>query len=320
MNISKLIVAAIAVGATTAGSALSQDQGYSTTFSQGEGYTGVNSGDIGFPVSGQDGWVTNDPFNAMTDAGEANYVEFVAGTPDFTPGSFAAGNYSAILGGIHGADGFFPGRADSEISRSFTPITPTVAQPSASLIVDFGILSSDLSFPEQDTFGFDLRNNVGASLAKFTFNPNTGLSGADLDFEWTLNGVIQTTSNTSLNGNNGIAYDAKYRLVAEITGSILDVSISALDATTNQVVSTASIIQGGSTSGSLTTGDFNTFATTWDLANTSTTTPGLFENAGYNAIVLNAVTAVPEPSTVALAVVISLGGLAFARRKRQSAA
>lgn len=299
-------------------------QGFTDTFTASEGYTTEAEGTIGSALSGQNGWATNDPFNPVTEAGEVNFVEFVAGTPNnVTPGSYAAGNYSGIIGGIHTntTDQFYPARIDSEISKDFVAITPTVAKPSALLSVDFLIANPNDTNPALDTFGFDLRNSTNDSLAKFAFNPSGGLSGADLDFEWTLNSSVQTTANASLNGNNGIDYGAKYRLEALVFGSKLYVSISSLNAATNAVVATASIIQNGAISGSLATSDFSRFATTWDLADTSTTTPGVFENAGDNFIALNAVsvTAVPEPSTVAVITVLSLVGLAVRRYRRNVA-
>lgn len=269
-----------------------QATGLSDNFSTAEGFVGDNA-----PLSGQKGWTTNDPYNPVANAGETSFVAFVDG---YTPGSSGAGDHSVMFGGVAAFSGYYPGRPDPNLSKSFT--TPIdIADPShntALFSTDFAVISSsNPSYPAKDTFGFDLRNSVGVSLAKFQFNPAAAVL-SDLAFQWYLNGVLQTTANPSLNGDNEIGYASKYRFIVALQGSNFNAWISTLDAA-NNVVATAAVVFNGSLSGSLVATDFTDVAVTWNLSNPTETAPGVYADAGSNYLVLNSVsvTAVPEPST-----------------------
>jgi len=287
------LLSVLAVGALQQ----SKASGLAVDFSTAQGYVGGNSS-----LAGQQGWVTNDPLNGDESAGDTSFVHFVAG---YTPGSSGAGNNSVLFGGAAAADGYYPGRPDPNLSKSFTtPINLADSlKTTAFFSTDFAIIdSSDPSFPAEDTFGFDLRNSVGASLAAFKFNPATAVL-SDLGFQWYLNGTLQTTANPSLNGDNEIGYAAKYRFTAALKGSEFSAWISALNSS-NEVVSTALVILNGDISGSLVATDFTDVAITWNLSDTTQTDPGVYGNAGSNYIIDNSisVTAVPEPSTYLIAV------------------
>ena len=286
-------------------------QGFSDNFSTAQGYTGGNTS-----LDGQVGWSTNDPLNMDGTAGDTSFVSFLAG---YTSGSSGAGNNSVAFGGYGAADGYYPGRIDPDLSKSFT--TPIVngdpSKSTALFTTDFAIIDSfDGSYPAKDIFGFDLRNSSDVSLVKFAFNPLTATT-SDLNIQWIKDGVVQTTANPALLGNYDVGYQAKYRLSVALTGTTFTSWIQLLNSS-NNVIQTVNLVLNGALSAGGTATDFTKTVMTWNLTNTTPTDPGVYGNAGSNYLIDNSisVTAVPEPSTWAIAVGL-VGLMAFHARRRR---
>lgn len=309
----KTQVFSIATAAVLAGFASTAQADFFVDFTNG--YTGNND-----PLSGQNGWTTNDPLSGATgqEVGETNFVTSI-------PNVSYSGFNSGVLGGIYASSGYYPGRPDPELVYDFTPVSTSPTNPYVRLSSDFVVTTSlDGSYPNLDTFGFDLRDSSGNSLVKFTFNPPPAtppiVPGSDLRVNWILNGVAQTTSNSALPYYTDISYGQYYRLQVDLSDTSFSAKVLTLDST-GSVLSSLPVVVGGAISGGLNGLDIAKVAVLWNLTNATIGTdpafPTGYAEAGSNFIALNTLSAsaVPEPSTIGLAVLGGLGLLVARRRK-----
>ncbi|MFM8808272.1 MAG: hypothetical protein ACKOJB_05080, partial [Chthoniobacterales bacterium] len=235
-------------------------------FNQAGGYQQYASLDgqaTNAPASQQ--WQTTDPYTTGP-LGSTSILDYYLG---LTFGTLAAGNMTVAFGGYDLNGGVLPGITNPVLYRDFTPFTggPIYTNISTVWSVDFDIANyNNVFYPSQDTFGFDLQDSLGNSLAQFLFNPATA-AVEDLRFEWYRNGTLQATNNFEID------YDTLYRLTATLYDSSFDLSISGLVTQTNgvgvvtgyTVVTNVNLITAGSLSGILTRADFATAAMNWNL-------------------------------------------------------
>lgn len=267
------------------------------------------------PVSEQ--WQTTDPYDSLTDRGSTSLLSFI---PNWSFGLSSAGYKSVYFGGYNADNDVLPGSPTPILYREFDHTFGTAA---TTFSVDFGIvgpsLDLSLSFTNNDRFGFSLLSTNGSSLATFGFDP-AGASPGFLRVEW-----FQNDTNVVADGvifkNFQIQYDALYRLTATVEGSLLTMDIAGLNpenggpgiGITNYAVSTnVNVISNGAISSGLTSSDFEVAAIAWDLES------GDSEQPGANYMIVNTVSVVPEPSTIAL-LTVAAGALAVAgwRRRRR---
>lgn len=261
---------------------------YTTTFDASEGYT-VNT-----PLSGQQGWVTNDPFVADANGGhgQADNVEFVAGL------SSNAGDYFGRIGQ------FVPGMAETNVSHT----VDLVGNTTFNFTVDFAIFPFTDGI--RDTFGFTFRDSADQTLFSLRFTPDTTIvEQYNIRF---FNAVSEQTASGS--GAFNLFDNQLYRL---------DLTVDEAGSTD---VTVATLTSSGATPGTAVTvindapvgpvaGTIDDVAITWILTDQTTMDEfGGFTGAGGNSIGVTNLSAVPEPGTGLLLV----GGLAglLARRRR----
>lgn len=289
-------------------------------FNSSDGYGPAGSSLDGAPTNAPAGaeWQTTDPYDSGTDRGSTSLIGFIN---NWTYGLSTQGYNSVYFGGYNADNDILPGTSTPVLYREFDH---TFGSAATTFSVDFGIVgpSADLSgfYVNDDRFGFSLLSTNGASLVTFGFNP-AGASPGFLQVEWIQNGTNVVADGVIFKSFE-IQYDALYRLTATVEGSSLIMDIAGLNpenggpgvGITNYAISTnANIISNGAISDGLLSSDFEVAAIAWDLES------GDSEQPGANYMIVNTVSVVPEPSTVALLAAAS-GALALGvwRRRRSS--
>ncbi len=283
---------------------LSEVHGFSDTFSDTNFTGGLD------PLSGQQGWSTNDPFKSgttppTTESGETSFIEFITG---WSVGGSGGGDQSAMFGGVFKGDDFHPGVEVPNLSKSFTPF----ATGPTSFTLDFGMIDPLAGSGTQDIFGFTLTDGT-QELLTIEFDPSAA-TVTDIRVQWYDNGVLQTTSNPAVIQNREFSYGSKHRLLIEMNGSTFDAYISDLAATTNIETNIEQFVDDGSISNSLTANDFSEVEIFWELTDI-TVTNERYEDAGENYMIIDAVSAVPEPGS---ALLLIAGGFALLMTRRRN--
>jgi hypothetical protein len=250
-------------------------------------------------------WYTDDPFSGALSNGATSILRHIAA---WTFGTSQEGHNSVLFGGYGLQSDILPGIASPSIYRSFSAFD---VGERVVFTVDFGLIPSSGSYPNEDRFGFNLLNgDANVSLAKIVFDPAASVTGpSGIGMQWISDGVTNSIAQ--------IAYGALYRMTATLEGSAFDLEMAGLAAQTNGIgvvtnyVTTSSflLVSGGDISGDLTAADFQTVSMDWDLASGDPATPG------DNYLLVNNVSVVPEPSTYALLAMASLGAAYFVRRR-----
>ena len=229
-------------------------------------------------------WFTDDPYNGTN--GASSVLKYMSG---FTKNFSSGGNNTVLFGG-YAPTSILPNSSSPSIYRSFTPFV-TNASGVAIFSVDFAIIaSSPSSFTNRDTFGFSLLAGGGvSSIADFTLIPttNTGI----LNVQWNSESPVA-----------GIVYGSIYRITATLQNTNISAMLYGLATQTNVsgvvtnyiVNSSASIMDSGLISGGMTAEDFDTVSLNWDLSSGNPAAPG------SNYMMVNTVSVIPEPSTVAM--------------------
>jgi len=319
--LSAVILAAISTQPARA-IVLSTNTNFTTgLFNTADGYD-ANASLDGAPTNApsSEQWQTTDPFNGST--GSTSVMNF---NPGWTFGVSGSGNQSVRFGGYDLTGGVIPGITNPVLYREFSPVSgSSLVLQSVTWTTDFGIQSG---YPflgatnYQDTFGFDLQDSLGNSLAQFLFNPSTATS-QDLRLEWYRNGALQATNSFE------IQYDALYKMTATLYGSQFDLSVAGYNVQTNglgvvtnyAIVTNVSIITGGLLSGAFTAGDFATAAIDWQLASGDANDPGGQALLLNNMSVTSVSEVIPEPGTWAGGIaLLGIAGLILWRRKSAAA-
>jgi len=289
-------------------------------FNSGDGYgpagqTSLDGAPTNAPVNEQ--WQTTDPYDAGTDLGGTSLMAFAT---NWTYGISNQGNQSVYFGGFFATNGVLPGIANPVLYREFDHTFGTAA---TAFSVDFGIIgpSVDVSgtYTNNDIFGFNLASTNGISLAALQFS-SAGAAPGFLQVNWLQNGTNAVTNGTTFSGVQ-IQYDALYRLTATLVSNTVSMEIAGLTTQdggpgigiTNYAAGSAvTVVNGGEISAGLASSDFEVAALTWDLASGDNLDPGA------NFMLINTVSVVPEPSSLAL---VGLGcavfGYAYLRRRRR---
>jgi len=311
------IVAFLAIfGVPVTGVAQTWSTGY---FNSNDGYGPVGSSLDGAPtnapVSGQ--WQTTDPYDGGTDRGSTSLIGFING---WTYGLSTQGYNSVYFGGYNADNDVLPGSPTPVLYREFDH---TFGSAATTFSVDFGIIgpstSLSASYVNDDRFAFSLLSANGGELASFALNPGPASPGF-LQVEWIRNGTNVVADGVVFQ-NFQIQYNALYRLSATLEGTSLMMDIAGLNTesggpgigiTNYAVASSANVINNGAISDGFSSSDFEVAGIVWDLES------GDSEQPGANYMIVNTVSVVPEPSTVALLAVAS-GALALAgwRRRRK---
>lgn len=289
-----LIAAVFASAATVLISSASAQFGYTTGFEPSEGYTSPGG------LSDYNGWVTNDPLLVVApgdtpNSGSPDYFAKQAVTNEYIgqadsigalDPSFGTGLYE---GGIGGRGAAVPHMSTVYLSHPFD----VSGYNRFDFNTDFKIFSSTNNPPfntaaNLDTFGWTLFSGSSVTLT-VTFTP---AAGSLLDVR--INGGASVGQ---------INYNASHHLDLHIAENG-DVVVNFDNA--NFYTQSSSINASAITSA----------AATQVIASNTVDSRGAFVNAGNNQMIFDNYSAVPEPSTVGLAVISGLGGLGLMLRRR----
>ncbi|MFM8809836.1 MAG: hypothetical protein ACKOJB_13215, partial [Chthoniobacterales bacterium] len=249
---------------------------------------------VGAPAAEQ--WYTDDPYvltnifvtNKWVDkgVGDTTLVTFVN---NYTIGTNARSSSSnSVTFGTYAWSAlqyydYLPGRTNPSLFKWFPPAAAN-SNRTATFVAEFSIIrSTDVGFPNKDTFGFEFfakATNGGATnvttLARFDFNPRAAiLTNANTYlFEWRRDGVQQspvTPGTPGLTGNWPLDYGTRYRLTATLKGSQFDLVLSSLSAfgPSGSNVSTVTLVDRGRLASGFTVADLNTLAVNWRLTSTN---------------------------------------------------
>jgi len=292
---------------------LSSAQTWSTGyFNSSDGYGPSGSSLDGAPTSAPANaqWQTTDPYNPLTDRGSTSLIGFING---WTYGLSTQGYNSVFFGGYNADNDVLPGSTTPALYREFNH---TFGSAPTTFSVDFGIIgpSTSLSgfYVNNDRFAFSLLSTNGGELATFVLNPGPASPGF-LQVEWFQNGT-NVVADGVIFKNFQIQYNALYRLSATVEGGSLTMDIAGLNPenggpgigiTNYEVASSANVINNGAITDGFSSSDFEAAAIIWDLES------GDSELPGANYMIVNTVSVVPEPSTIAL-LAVAAGTLALA--------
>lgn len=268
---------------------------------EGAYVTGQNTNDI---VA--DRWQGNDPENEVSPGvfvGGTDYIQFVSG---YTPIGSATGNRSLIQGGLNIATGYIPGTNSVSIWRSFTPLAvgPT---GTASFRIEWSLIGSlDPSFPNADTFSFQLRDESNTtSLLSMQLTPGINIQPNS----YTLQSLAAGAPTNTL---ADLGYQAVYQLQVDMTGSNYNAELWQINSATRAVITNLVLATAEPLAGGTSAEDFGTFALNWDLESGNAADPG------SNYIIVNEVSVVPEPSSYALLALAGTALALFAIRRRRA--
>jgi hypothetical protein len=315
----KVIVVAVVSALTAFAPAYSQTVATNTNFTTG--FFNTNDGWVrGDFVTGQNAsdpavqrWQGNDPENEISPGvfvGGTDVIQFVTG---YTPFGSGSGSSSLIQGGVYAGIGYVPGTTNVQLWRSFTPDT-SLESPTVSFFVEWSLAGSlDPTYPELDTFAFDLRNAANnTDLLSLQFTPGINI----ISNAYTLQAIATGAATDTL---LDIPYSALNQMRVDITGSTYNLEYWRINSSTRAVITNLTLVTGGSLATSTSALDFATVGIDWEL------TSGDPNDPGSNFLVVNqmnvqtAGNVVPEPATWAVGALL-LGGVAhrLMRRRGQS--
>jgi len=253
-----------------------------------------------------DRWTGNDIYDPVTDLGETDTILRIGG---YTPGSSALGNSSLVQGGLYSAEGIFPGTNNVRLWRSFSPIA-TSQSDTVVFFAEWSLIGSlDGSFPELDSFAFDLRNTSNtSSLLRLDLAPGINL----LPNAYTLQSTVDSGSGPVTDTLIDLGYQAIFQVVVEITGTSYNLNLSQINPSTRTNIVSYALVSGASLSEGLSAENFGVVSLDWVL------TSGDPENPGSNYIIVNEVSVVPEPSTLGLVAAAGLLLSLVARLRRRA--
>lgn len=279
LSVCALAISAIVASTPTAVAV----SGFNTTF---DPYT------PNLPLSGQDGWTTNDPSqplspNTTSYVGESNYVGNI-------PGYGVGSDYWGKIGGGLTSNGapIIPGMVTSDVGHGVNLTGATAFAFS----VQFALTSS---LAATDTFGWAITMG-GTNYATLLFTPN-----APNQFNVSLSSSLGTTTT-----NYAVIYNSPY---------FLDISIDKSGNLTTWIdggeVGLTNIHVSNSAPETITA-----VSATWTVANPGYNPNNSATTVNDNALIFNNFNVVPEPSTVGLSIIAGLGMCGIMLRRRAKAA
>ena len=263
--------------------------GFSTGFESSEGYLpGTLSGSPSnpAPLNPSDIWDTSDPSTNPTPGITGEFI----GQADSVIN--IAGNYSGAIGG-RGI--VVPGAQSVNLFRDFSV---TGVGGFFAFDVDFGITASSLTYPGLDTFGWSLVNTANVEVFALTF---VSAGATNLDVFSSYNGAAATDSFQSLTRGNSyhlsVFVNDVGNVSVNISGTPITVQPGLLVGSSIKRVAATQFVTGGTVNGQ-----------------------GAYTDAGSNQMIFDNYSAVPEPSTVGLAIIAGLGGAVVMFRRRNKTA
>lgn len=232
-------------------------------------------------------WQGNDPYNPVSGYGETDTILRMIG---YTPGASAIGNSSLVQGGLYAGDGIFSGTSDVKLWKSFTP-TATGAD-TVTFTAQWSIVGSlDPSYPDLDTFSFDLRTAANtASLLRLDMTPGI----ATIPNGYTLQTAVGT--NAAVNRID-LGYQGLYQLSVEMFGGLYNLSLSQINASNQAVITNFTLVTGGALTAGLSASDFGTIGVDWELSSGVNTDPGSNYIIVNNLLATTTGTPIPEAGT-----------------------
>jgi hypothetical protein len=250
-------------------------------------------------------WSGNDIYNPTTDYGETDTILRMVG---YTPGASGIGNSSLVQGGLYSGDGIFPGTSDVKLWKSFTPTASGV--DSVLFTAQWSLIGSlDGSYPDLDTFAFDLRTaDNSASLLRLDLTPGI----ATIPNGYTLQSIVGT--NAPVNRVD-LGYQAVYEISVQMSGGLYNMSLAQLNPSNQTVITNVNLVTGAALNSGFTAGDFGTVGLDWELSSGVNTDPGSNYIIVNNFRTTTTGTPIPEAGTwVAGILLASLVGLRLKRR------
>jgi len=250
-------------------------------------------------------WQGNDPYDPVSGYGETDTILRMVG---YTPGVSALGNSSLVQGGLYAGDSIFPGTTDVKLWKSFTPTA--ISGDTVTFTAQWSLIGSlDGSFPDLDTFSFDLRTSGNtASLLRLDMTPGI----ATIPNAYTLQTAVGT--NAAINRID-LGYQALYQLSVQMTGGLYNLNLAQINTSNQAVITNFNLVTGGALTTGFTASDFGTIGIDWELSSGVNTDPG------SNYLIVNSLlttttgTPIPEAGTwVAGLLLASLVGLRLRRR------
>ncbi len=281
-GLSAFAAALLALGSAAYG------QGYSTNFDNATTFPPGGS------LSGNDGWDTNDPYNATDGKGQADYVGQLNG---YTP----ANNLNDELAGLGGFQRNAATNLDISPDRGlvylYHPINATGA-PAVNFDVDLAITTSSSTFPNADTFGWTFQTATG-NLFSVDFVPIKDSNGNAAEaVEYAVGTGALTNTGLQISPNTTSLYHLNVGV--NVTGKSFGFTLTGSNTVSFNNISLANVAS-----------DFNVtdVAATWTLANAA--------SAGSNELIFdNYAVTVPEPSTWAMLGVGVVLATVLVRRQR----
>jgi len=263
-----------------------------------------------------DRWTGNDPYNPITDDGETDTILRVIG---YTPGVSAVGNSSLVQGGLYSAEDIFPGTNSVRLWRTFTP-SVVGASDSVAFFAEWSVIGSlDGSFPQLDSFAFDLRTaDNSSSILRLDLTPGINL----LPNAYTLQATTDTGSGLATDTLIDLGYQALFQVEVQMTGSTYDLSLAQINASTRAVITNYNLVSGGALSSGYSAAQFGLVSLDWELTSGDPQDPGSNYIIVNDFIVSSTVEVIPEAGTWAfgLMLVALLGYRHFANRSVASGA
>jgi len=263
-----------------------------------------------------DRWTGNDPFNPITDEGETDTILRVIG---YTPGVSAVGNSSLVQGGLYSAEDIFPGTNSVRLWRTFTP-SVLGASDSVTFFAEWSVIGSlDGSFPQLDSFAFDLRTaDNSSSILRLDLTSGINL----LPNAYTLQAITDTGSGLATATLIDLGYQALFQVQVQMTGSTYDLNLAQINASTRAVITNYNLVSGGAISSGFSAAQFGLVSLDWELTSGDPQDPGSNYIIVNDFIVSSAVEVIPEAGTWAfgLMLVAILGYRHLANRREASGA
>ncbi len=251
-------------------------------------------------------WQGNDPENEISPGVFVGGTDIVAFANGYTPFGSGSGNNSLVQGGAYLTEGYFPGTNSVILSRQFSPV-PVGPGGTVSFYAEWSLIGSlNVTYPNLDTFSFDLRNAANTE-SLLTLQLASGINIQPNSY--TLQALAGGSPTQTL---VDLAYQSLFQIQVDLTGSTYDVTLNQINSIDRTNIATFILATGESLAAGATAEDFGTVAINWDLTSGDPAQPG------SNYIVVNEITVVPEPRTYALLSVAAIALALVATRRRRA--